>query len=180
MKHRILCAAVLAALAFAPAACKRNRPVPVKATEEGGAAGASAVSTINMGDAKQEPQLLNGFYGIEANSWRWTAGKFSVNLRPPTGAAQSGATLKFELSVPEVIIQKLQSVNLGASINGTELAPETYAKDGAYEYKRDIPASLLSGAAVRVDFRVDKTMVPGGADNRELAIVARTVGLEAK
>ncbi len=83
-----------------------------------------------MGDPKQEKQLVSGFYGIEANSWRWTGKDFTVSLKPPAGSAVQGATLVFALSIPQVVIDKLKSVTLSASIDGTPLAPETYSHDG--------------------------------------------------
>jgi hypothetical protein len=184
MTHRTLPVAAGIALALIASACKSDRPIPPKQTVEetpaAPGAAASLSSTINMGDARQEPQLLNGFFGIEANSWRWTGGKFAVMLKTPTGSAQTGATLKFSLSVPQPSIDQLKSITLGASVNGTELDPETYTKDGGFEYKRDVPARLLSGSSVRIDFHVDKTRQPGGADVRQLGLVARSVGLETK
>ena len=35
-------------------------------------------SILNMGDPKIEPQLVNGFHGVEAGAWRWTAKQFTV------------------------------------------------------------------------------------------------------
>jgi hypothetical protein len=167
-----------AVLALAPIGCNREHKVTVRETVEETPKAIIPV-VVNMGDAKQDKQLVSGFYGIEANSWRWTAKDFTVSLRPPAGSAQ-GATLDFALSVPQVVIDKLQSLTLSASINGTALAPETYAHEGQYEYKRDVPSSLLSGNAVRVEFHLNKSMPPAGGDARELGIVARSVGLESK
>jgi hypothetical protein len=65
-------------------------------------------------------------------------------------------------------------------VGGTELPPETYSKDGSYEYKRDIPANLISGDTVRIDFHIDKIFHPGGADQRELGVIARQVELDGK
>jgi hypothetical protein len=180
MSNRRLPAAIFAALALASAGCNREHKVTVRETVEETRGAAAIPVMVNMGDAKQESQLVSGFYGIEANSWRWTAKDFTVSLRPPTGAAAQGATLVFALSIPQVVIDKLTSIKLSASINGTPLAPETYAHDGQYDYKRDVPANLLAGNAVRVDFHLDKAMPPAGGDSRELGVVARSVGLESK
>jgi hypothetical protein len=180
MSNARLPAAIFAALALATAGCNRDHKVTVKETVEETRGAAAVPVMVNMGDAKQESQLVSGFYGIEANSWRWTAKDFTVSLRPPTGAAAQGATLVFALSIPGVVIDKLKSITLSASINGTALAPETYAHDGQYDYKRDVPSNLLTGNAVRVEFHLDKVMPPAGADSRELGVVARSVGLESK
>jgi hypothetical protein len=169
-----------AALAFAPIGCKPDHKVTVKETVEEVPSVAKLPIVVSMGDPKQDKQLVSGFYGIEANSWRWTAKDFTVSLRPPAGSAVQGATLDFALSIPGVVIEKLKSVTLSASINGTALAPETYAQDGQFDYKRDIPSNLLAGNAVRVEFHLDKSMPPAGGDARELGIVARSIGLESK
>ena len=95
-------------------------------------------------------------------------------------AAAQGATLVFALSIPQVTVDKLKSITLSAFVNGTALAPETYARGGQYEYKRDVPPNLLKGRSVRVEFHLDKAMPPADGDARELGVVARSVGLESK
>jgi len=160
--------------------CKREQKVTVKETVEETHDAARPPVTVSMGDPKQEKQLLNGFYAIEENSWRWTAKDFSVALRPPAGSAAQGALLHFALSVPQVAIDKLKNVTLSAAINGTALAPETYSKEGQYDYTREVAPNLLSGDSVKVSFHLDKSMPPAGGDVRELGIVARSVGFEPK
>jgi hypothetical protein len=171
---------MLAALALASAGCNREHKVTVKETVEETPGVTGTAMAINMGDPKQERQLVSGFYSIENSSWRWTAKDFTVSLRPPAGSAAQGATLIFALSIPQTVVDRLKSVTLSAFVNGTALAPETYARDGQYEYKRDVPPALLKGRAVRVEFHLDKSMPPAGGDARELGVVARSVGLESK
>jgi hypothetical protein len=136
-------------------------------------------SIVRMNDAKSSAQLLHGFYGIENNSWRWTAGKFSVLLRTPLAAAQRGATLSLAFNIPDGVIQRLQKITLSASVNGMPLTPASYDKPGTNIYTADIPPSLLAGESVSVDFALDKT-VPPDVDKRELGIVATSVGLSSK
>jgi hypothetical protein len=177
---RLPLAALFAALAFSPVACNTKHKVATKETVEETPAETKVSAVVNMGNPKQQKQLVNGFYVIEANSWRWTAKDFSISLQPPAGSAAQGATLAFALSIPQVVIAKLKSVTLSASIDGTPLAPETYSHDGQYDYKRDVPPALFKGDAVRVDFHLDKSMPPAGGDSRELGIVARSIGLVPK
>jgi hypothetical protein len=136
--------------------------------------------SVGMGDPKSAAQLVSGFHAIEDNAWRWTQKQFSVKLGRPLGAARTGGVLSLSLSVPPVVIEKSGPVTLTASIDGTDLAPQTYSKPGADTYKRDVPANLLAGDPVRVDFRLDKVMPPAGGDVRELGIVVLSAGLEAK
>ena len=99
-RNRVLGAAALAASAVWCAGCSNDKKVPLKETVEEAPSAPKLLSAVNMGDPKAEKQLLNGFYAIEANAWRWTAKDFSVALRPPPAAAAQGATLDFALSVP--------------------------------------------------------------------------------
>ncbi len=170
-KLRWCCSVLLLTLAFAPLGCKRK---------QAGEAAPGMASTIHMGDPRIETQLITGFYGIEQNAWRWTARRFSVALRPPLGAAQKGATLQLRLTVPPVIVEKLTTITLSAAIGATALAPETYAQAGNYTYSRDVPPALVAGEVVRVDFQLDKSMPPSGADLRDLGIVVLSAGLESK
>ena len=151
------------------------------------------------GDAKRDSNLIGqfgvGFYSAfmvadrvevvsrkatEDNAWRWTSKDFSVNLRPPIGAAAQGAVLNFAFSFPQVAVDKLHSVTVSATVNRTALPPQTYSAEGQAEYKRDIASNLLSGDSVRVDFHLDKAMPPGNGDMRQLGVIARSVGLDAK
>jgi len=167
---------LIAALLIAAPACKRASVRHVDTVEEA----PRLVSSVQMGDRTAAKQLIGGFYDIESDSWRWTMQKFAVNLRPPDHSAQQSTVLEFHLTVPPPTIQKLGSVTLGASIGGTALNPETYAKAGEYVYRREVPANLLTGDAVRIDFQLDKAIPPGDVDKRELGVVASGVALVAK
>ena len=165
------CSLLLLTLAFAPLACKRK---------QAGQGASAMASTIHMGDPQTAPQLTSGFYGIEQNAWRWTARRFSLVLRPPFGASQKGATLQLRLTVPPVIVEKLKNVSLSATIGGSALPPETYTQAGDYTYTRDVAPPLLAGQSVRVDFQLDKSIPPSGADLRDLGLVVLSAGLELK
>jgi hypothetical protein len=158
-------------------ACK-GKPSRVTVQNEEPDAGPRLLSTIQMNDPKAAAQLTAGFYAVENNMWRWTAGKFSVQLRTPP-AAPNGATLTLSFTVPEVIVQKLKTIRLTASIAGMELKSQAYDTPGPYTFSADVPASLLTGESVTVDFAVDKTMRPDG-DKRDLAIIANSIGISAK
>jgi hypothetical protein len=169
---------VLGAALVSPG-CKRDQKVQVQPTVEEEDTPRLA-SAVPMNNAKLEPQLVSGFYPIENNAWRWTAQKFSVLLRAPAAAVERGAVLSLEFSVPDPVIQKVHSLTLNASVEGTALPPETYTKSGLYIFKRDIPARSITGESVRIDFALDKVMPPAGADRRELGVVATSVALSPK
>ncbi len=155
--------------------CHQPR-VPVMQTEEETAP--ALASTVHVGDPHSAAQLIAGFHQIEPGGWRWTEREFAVMLRPPFGAAQKGATLEVTLTVPPLIVQKLHAISLAAAINGAALPPETWRQPGNYTYRRSVPASLLGGAAVRVDCQLDKALPPGDTDLRELGVIVQSVGLK--
>ena len=165
-----------AILVLSLAGCKQHKRVTVETVEESPA----LASWVATADPHAATQLLSGFYGVEQNSWRWTAGRFSVRLRPPRTAATKGALLQLKFTIPDVSMAKLKAVSLSATVNGTALAPESYTKAGEYIYSRDVPANLLGGDVVRVDFSLDKAIPPGASDRRELGVVATTVGFQPK
>src|SRR4051812_18944103 len=89
-------------LALTGAACKGKHNLAAIQNEEPDP-GPRLVSNLRMNDTAAAAQLLNGFYPIEGGAWRWTAGKFSALLRTPPGSAQSGATLNFSFTIPDVV-----------------------------------------------------------------------------
>src|ERR1017187_4372242 len=166
---------LIAALALAPAGCKRKRRNAKTDDQPTGLA-----TMVNAADPRTSVQLLRGFHGLEQNAWRWTAGEFAVTLKPPAGAAQKGATLEFKFVVPGAVINKLKSMTLTASVNGQKLPPETYTKEGEYTLTRDVPASALQQEAVNVDFTLDKFLQATADDMRDLGVIMTMVGFEAK
>lgn len=178
-KRYLIAGLAVTALALAGTACtgKHNR-VTVQ-NEEQENAPARTASVVRMSDAKASTQLLSGFYPVENNSWRWTAGRFSALLHTPPAAAQNGAVLTLMFNASDAVLKKVGTITLRSSINGTALKPETYTAPGAYEYSVDVPAALLAGESVKVDFALDKSLPPD-VDKRELGVIATSVGLTGK
>jgi len=133
---------------------------------------------VQMADEKVSPQLLEGFYGLEDKSWRWTAGHFSVLLSTVPLAASEGAVLKVQLSIPKPLIDRVKTTTLTAELAGTKLSPESFTQPGTFSFVRDVPAKLLGGESVRVDFSLDRFLAPGVLDGRELGVVVTSVGFE--
>ena len=133
-----------------------------------------------MDDPRADSQLLEGFHVLEDGKWRWTERQFSVILRPPPGSAQSGARLELMLNIPDVTVQQLGAVTLSATAGSSELAPEKYTATGNYVYSRDVPANVLAGDNVTVDFVLDKAIPAGKIEKRELGLTVTSVGLVSK
>jgi hypothetical protein len=164
------------------AGCRSKNTAETHATvEESTSSAAPAGPTaILMGDPKAATQLISGFHNIENNAWRWTERQFSLSLGVPAGAASAGAILQMRVTVPPPTIEKLGSVKLTGSVNGTDLASQIWSEAGDYVYRSEIPGSLLRANPVKVEFRLDKAIPPGQGDSRELGIIVSTVGLERK
>ena len=137
-------------------------------------------STIHMADRKSDFQLLDGFYPPEASQWRWTSKDFSVMLQPPAGAESKGALLQVDGFVPPVQTDKLGAMTLRANAGGTVLAPEIFARAGAFHYTRDIEPAILRTNLLPIRFSLDKASPPGPDDSRELGLVVNSIGLVTK
>jgi hypothetical protein len=174
MRHtRFLTAIWLCALTQA---CKRPDPIRLQPTIE---EPATLVSMIRIADPSSSSQLLRGFYPLEANTWRWAAGKFSVVLGAPATARTNGAWLALAFNLPDASVQTLKKITLRAKTGDVELSPEEYTTPGEHQYRREVPASALSKAIIEVDFTLDKFLnLPN--DGRELGLVVTQIGLEAK
>ena len=170
--RRLVAALALLAFVFGPAGCRRKKKG--KAREDG------LASVINLADPADSAQIVRGFSNVEADAWRWSTSKFAVVLRPPVGAAQSGAKLELNFTLHEAVVGKLGPVTVSAMVNGTALAPETFSQAGDFVYSREVPASALGPDVVTVELTTDKFLPPTEKDKRELALIVKTIGLVAK
>ena len=171
---------LILSFALCAAACRRTEPDLSVYTEEEPPHLSSAIRTA---DPHAASQLVSGWHQVEDNAWRWTARSFSAVLRPPPGSGKFGAILTLHLTVPDVVIARLGSTTLSASVAGLRLAPETYAHSGVARYVREIPPSILSGDSVRVDFALDRAIPPksiDARDSRELGVIVGGLDLQTK
>ena len=137
-------------------------------------------STVQMANPGHAVQLVKGFHDVESGAWRWTMGRFAVNLQPPVSAANKGADLVMKFSIPEIVIKNTKDVTINASVNGERLPPVAYHAVGDQTLKLSVPASVLAGDAVRCEFVLDKTLPPSPQDQRELGVIVSSIGLQKK
>lgn len=131
-----------------------------------------------MADLHTTRQLVSGFYQLEAGAWRWTAKDFKVLLKVPENAAQKGAVLTLQGSLPEAELRN-GPVTIEASVGGAPLPPKTFSKQGELIYRVDVPASALRSPKIIANFTVDKVFqIP--EDKRQLGIVASVFSLRVK
>jgi hypothetical protein len=91
-------------------------------------------------------------------NWRYLITELFIALPP----ALSGIACKAEHN--QVSVQK----------------SEEYKTPGAHVFSAEVPGSMLTAEPVKVDFGLDKTMLPGDVDKRQLGIVAGSVSLTSK
>jgi len=170
MRRVVITVMALAGLA----GCMKSKK-PVQYVEEGSSQLATAV---NAADPRTAIQLLRGFHDVENNSWRWTASRFAVALRPPTRVPAEGVTLYLDYVVPDVFLQKVPETTLAVLVNGKALEPEKITKAGTFKLERTVTPAMLQGDVVTVDFALDKFLASGAVDQRELGLIVSAVGLQ--
>ena len=137
-----------------------------------------AVSEMKMSDVAYAPQLLDGFYAVEAGAWRWTAKNFTVLLKAPPGSERSGAELVLKLYLPATQLQRLGAMTLSADAGGYALPTRRFTEPNAQTYSAPVPAAALQSGFVAVDFRFDKASANINGDVRELGAVVTSVALD--
>jgi hypothetical protein len=138
---------------------------------------ANITSSLQLGAASSESQVLGGFYSIEQSAWRWTAKRFSALLRTPPGAATTGAKVSFQFYLPDIQVEKFGAFTLSGNVDGYPLGARTYSKAGQYIYSASVPREALKSGLVTVNLHFDKGAVGVNGDHRELAVVASAISL---
>ena len=101
-------------------------------------------------------------------------------MKPPPTAAKKGAILLLRAGIPGPSIAIVHSISVSAVVNGVALAPEEFMRAGDFDYVREVPASAFHADHATVAFALDKAVPPTGSERRELGVVLKTVGFEAK
>lgn len=174
--RRLAATLVLICFCLSVSGCRQPERVRLKPTEE---EPPGLASTIQSSDPKVAVQFVRGFHAIE-NGWRWTMGKFAITLKPPRGAAQNGARLRFQFVLPDPVFSRTGPVTLSARAGSTELPSQKYTQAGNQSYEQDVPAVALAGDTVTIEFALNKYLAAGQVEGRELGVIATSVGLEAK
>lgn len=175
--RQLIAALALPAILFITA-CGSNNTVKNDEGTPAPAANAPMVSALKMNDPSAKQQLPKGFYSVEANSWRWTAGNFTAVLKVPPGAAQKGATLTLNLVASDTILKQVHSQSLTAAVGTTNLKTEKYVDPGSHTFTADVPASALTADTVTIDFSLDNALPPSASDRRELGVIVTAISLD--
>ena len=141
-------------------------------------AGETPAERISMRDPHAGSRLT-GFYPPEGGGFRWTKREFSALLGVPQPNAK-GAQLVVQLYIPDSVIQKLGPLTLRAHLGPHALAPETWSQPGQYFYSRKLEPDWIASGSILVEFTLDKSLPPAGADRRDLGIVIREIAIEPR
>ncbi|MEO8025107.1 MAG: hypothetical protein ABI823_01455 [Bryobacteraceae bacterium] len=172
--RRLIVGLMLFALVLAAPSCKRKKKAGSAQPPDDG----KLKSVLLMADPRATIQLLSGFHAVENDAWRWTQGKFAVSLKIPDGAAARPTVVEMKFTLPQVILDKLKSVTLTATVGGVPLQTESYTKAGDYTFRREVPPSVIKGEALTVEFALDKAYPPTPQDERELGLIVQSIGLQ--
>jgi hypothetical protein len=169
---------VLCAVALLATACGKKANQSVQ-NDEGEPANAPLVSALKMNAPGAKQQLTKGVFQLESGVWRWTAGNFTITLKTPPGAAQKGGILTLNLVASDAVLRQVHSQSLTAAVGSTTLKTEKYMDPGAHTFTADVPASVLTGDTVALDFSLDNSLPPGPADRRELGVIITAASLDS-
>lgn len=123
---------------------------------------------------------LEGFHQVEERGWRWTKREFSMNLIAAEADVKRGATLRLNVYIPDVVIQKLGSLTISARVGEHSLSPELFQKAGESVYRRDVSPESLKAGDNRFLFTLDKALPPTATDQRELGIIVSSASLNSR
>jgi hypothetical protein len=133
---------------------------------------------VNTANPAVAAQLIRGFHEIEQGAWRWTAGKFSVALKPPAGRDGQHGRVVLRCSVPEALISRVGPVTLSAAVDGSVLGSQTWKTSGEYTFAARVPATHLKRQAMTADFSLDRFLTAGQAETRELGLIVSSIAVE--
>jgi tRNA (mo5U34)-methyltransferase len=116
-------------------------------------------------DRRWSVELLAGWHPMEAGHFRWTQKKFAVRLETVPPCACTQVTLDFFLP------DELSPVTLAATLNGQQLAPQTFLKGGENRYRQSVPPGAFASGIAEIEFTLDRALPPSSRDPRELGLV---------
>jgi len=109
-------------------------------------------------------KLMEGWYPLEQNSFRWTERRFSIQINRSHLMKFSTLLFNFRLSTSG-------PVTLAATVNGVSMRPAAFATEGEQTYEIKLPLEAADASTVKIDFAVDKCLPARAFDERELALL---------
>ncbi len=111
---------------------------------------------------------IEGWHAIENEAWRWTHKRFAFGM---LSGQDTPTTLQFTFSLPRVVLEQHDKVELQASVNGVRLPSETYDFPGEHVYSQNIPPEAIGASpSIHIDFELNQAICGIGEDGRELGL----------
>ncbi|MBI2681125.1 MAG: hypothetical protein HYX25_08995 [Candidatus Solibacter usitatus] len=118
---------------------------------------------MNAPEAAQ--QIVSGLYGLDGATWRWMGARAVVLVKSPA----EPTPLRAVFTIPPMAPARRVTL----SIDGQEVASQTYAAPGSYTL--EAPPRAIATPTVTVTIAIDKAFtVP--TDTRELGIIVNELG----
>ncbi len=111
-------------------------------------------------------ELLEGWYELERDAWRWTRKRFAVKVQ----RRKDAFTLRFKFRIAEALLGKRGTLRFSAAVGESQLAAVSYAAAGEHLYIQEVSPSALSGDSALVQFQVESGYEPATEDRRELGV----------
>lgn len=135
------------------------------------------LSRLVFSDPATETQVLEGFYPVEGDGWRWCAKRCSALL----AARGSGPhLLTAEVHMPEIITSRFREQRLTLFADGSVVGHQVFKKAGNYSVAIPIQIELPGGKSreIRVTLEVAHTVRASG-DIRDLGVIIRSLRIDA-
>ncbi|MEZ5352439.1 MAG: glycosyltransferase family 39 protein [Bryobacteraceae bacterium] len=124
------------------------------------------LSYLPMNAPEADGQILSGVYGLEGNSWRWTARRAVVALKAPAEASYLEATFR--------IVEQSRGRMVTLSANGSPVAAERFERADQFTL-RSSERVAGGGEAVTVTLAIEEGFRVDG-DARELGLILTGIG----
>jgi hypothetical protein len=121
-----------------------------------------AISNVELGAGWHQPEMVG---------WRWTERRFYAGTKSADRAFKS---LRLRFYIPPVLIEQWGSLTVRASVNGNEVAPQTYTANGEFEYI----GVFEPAGSVTARFELDHALPPSDADRRELGVIVAELSFD--
>ncbi|MBL8219407.1 MAG: class I SAM-dependent methyltransferase [Bryobacterales bacterium] len=110
---------------------------------------------------------VEGIYGVEDGTWRWTAKHFVLQVILPLEQHCTGFAL--DLYVPQAAVER-KPVSVTASIGGAVVGSGSRAAEGTLRLTGTLPETTLHRPVLHISFEVDNTGLQSGTDGRDLGL----------
>lgn len=123
-------------------------------------------------------ELLHGWHEAEGSGWRWTEARFAAATR---GIAPGRpVSVRLKLFVPPLLAERSGPVTMRLAANGTACAPSTFSGSGGFTFERRLPAAVVPGQELRLEFSLDRAIPPDSQDGRERGVIVAALEVESR